>query len=60
MIGGYICAAVSLWLLPPVLGLAGIICGVFVIKQQQVNKGAALLIVSFICAVLGMVIGAAS
>ena len=60
LIGGYICAVVSLMFLPPVLGLAGIICGVVAITRQQVNKGVTLLIVSFVCAALGMMIGAAT
>lgn len=60
LIGGYICAVVSLLFLPPLLGLVGIICGVVVIKRQAVNQGVALLIVSFVCATLGMIIGAAS
>ena len=59
LIAGYICAAVSLLFLPPLLGLVGIICGVVVIKRQEVNKGVTLLIVSFVCAALAMMIGAA-
>lgn len=60
LVGGYACAAVSLMFLPPFLGLAGIICGVVVITRKEVNKGATLLVVSFFCAVVGMVIGAAT
>ena len=58
LIGGYICAAVSLLFLPPVFGLAGIVCGVILVKRQQANPGVALLVVSFVCAVIGMIIGA--
>lgn len=58
LISGYICAAVSLLFLPPVLGLAGIICGVVIVKRKQANQGIALLVVSFVCAIIGMVIGA--
>ena len=60
LVGGYACAAVSLMFLPPFLGLAGIICGVVIITRKEVNKGATLLVVSFLCAVVGMIIGAAS
>ena len=60
LIGGYACAVVSLWFLPPVFGLAGVVCGVAVIKRQQINQGAAFLVVAFVCAVIGMCIGAAS
>ena len=59
LIAGYICAAVSLLFLPPVLGLAGVVCGVVAIKRQQINQGATLLVVSFACAAIGMLIGAA-
>ena len=60
LIGGYIGAAVSLLFLPPVFGLAGIICGVVLVKRQQTNQGVTLLVVSFVCAVIGMIIGANS
>ncbi|MBE7157907.1 MAG: DUF4339 domain-containing protein [Rhodospirillales bacterium] len=60
LVGGYVCAAVSLLFLPPVLGLAGIICGAVIIKHQRTNQGIALLVTSFVCAVIGMIIGAAS
>lgn len=60
LLGGYICAVVSLLLLPPFLGLAGVGCGVLAMKQGQRNQGRVLIIIACICAVGGMIYGAAS
>ncbi len=58
LVGGYLCAAVSLLFLPPVLGLAGIICGCIAIRRQQINQGVILLVVSCVCAAVGILVGA--
>lgn len=54
-----ICAVVSLFLLPPIIGGLGIYFGYRVKTNGNESLGTTLMIVSGICLVLGMIIGAA-
>jgi hypothetical protein len=53
VVGGYLCAAGSLLFFPPFLGLAGVICGAVTMRRSQGNNGLAIIIVSFVCALIG-------
>jgi hypothetical protein len=55
LIGGYACAVISIFLLPPILGLAGIVCGALAIRRNGLNQGLTLIIISFVCALVGMI-----
>jgi hypothetical protein len=57
LVGGYACAVASLIFLPPFLGMAGIICGIVALKRGQTNQGTAVVIVSFLCALIGVFLG---
>ena len=57
LMGGYACAVASIFILPPFLGLAGVICGLAALKRQQTSQGIAVVIVSFVCAAIGMILG---
>jgi hypothetical protein len=39
------------------LGLAGIICGAVTMKHSLGNQGLAIIIVSFVCAIIGVFLG---
>jgi hypothetical protein len=57
VVGGYLCAAGSLLFFSPFLGLAGVICGVVTMKRNQGNQGVPIIIVSFVCALIGAFFG---
>jgi hypothetical protein len=59
LLGGYISALLATQYLPPILGLVGLVCGVIAIRRNS-RHGVALIIVSFVCAVVGMFLGAAA
>lgn len=56
---GYICGGLSLFILPPALGLAGLVCGIINLTKGQTGHGIAQIIISVTCALFGMIIGAA-
>ena len=56
-IGGFVCAALALLFLPPVLGIIGAVLG-FVAYSKGDRLGLYAGIASIACAVIGMVIGA--
>jgi hypothetical protein len=58
VVGGYACAVGSLIVLPPLLGLAGVICGVVAMKRNESNHAIGVIIGSFVCAAIGMVLSA--
>ena len=55
-IGAFVCAAIALFILPPVFGIAGIILG-SVGRSKGDPLGRTAMIVSGVCLVLGMIIG---
>ena len=57
IVAGYVCAGLSLVVLPPVLGLAGFIIGIVNTTKGRVAIGVSQMIVSVVCGVLGFVIG---
>jgi hypothetical protein len=57
---GYICGGLSLFLLPPALGLAGIVCGIVNLVRERTGHGIAQIVISVTCAIFGMIIGYAS
>jgi hypothetical protein len=59
IVAGYVCAGLSLLLLPPALGLAGIICGIINLTRGQTGHGLAQIILSVTCGIFGLIIGAA-
>lgn len=56
---GIVCAVISLGLLPPLFGMAGIILGVLALKKGQRNLGLIAIILSAIFMVIGIIIGVA-
>lgn len=59
LIAGYLCGGLSLLILPPALGLAGLICGIITLVKGRVGHGIAMIIISVTCGLFGMIIGAA-
>lgn len=57
IVSGYVCAFASIFILPPFLGLLGIVCGAIAIKRHSPNPGLTLIVVSFICALIGVLWG---
>lgn len=58
LIIGYICAAISVFLYPVFFSGAGVICGVTMIQKGEKSKGGYLIVVSLICLVIGIWLGA--
>lgn len=56
---GYLLCLISLLFFPPVLGLAAFILGIVVIAQGSAGHGIAIILLSIICAIAGMIFGAA-
>ncbi len=60
IVAGYTCGGLSLFILPPALGLAGLVCGIINLTKGQTGHGIAQIIISVSCAIFGMIIGAAA
>jgi len=56
---GIVCAVLSLALLPPVFGIAGIILGSLSLKKGEKNLGLIAIILSAVFMVIGMIVGVA-
>lgn len=56
---GYVCAVVSLLILPPVFALIGLIIGIINLTRNHVGHGIAQIVLSIVCGFFGMAIGAA-
>ena len=56
---GIVCAVISLALLPPLFGIAGIILGTLALKKGQRNLGLIAIILSAVFMVIGMIVGVA-
>jgi len=56
---GYICAFLALLIVPPFLGLAGLIIGIVNLTKGNTGHGITQIILSAVCAIIGMQIGAA-
>ena len=54
---GIICAVVSLVVLPPFFGVAGIVLGILALKKGQRNLGLIAIILSAVFMVIGGIIG---
>jgi uncharacterized OB-fold protein len=59
IISGYICAILSLFIFPPAFGLAGAVIGIMNLTKGIAGHGICQLILSIVCAIIGMIIGAA-
>ena len=57
--GGYICALISLLLFPPFFALAAFVCAVVALVKGKIGHGVAIIILSLVCGIIGMAIGAA-
>lgn len=55
---GYLCGFASLFIFPLALALAGIVIGIVCLVRERLGHGIALLIVSTMCGLLGMSVGA--
>lgn len=55
---GYVCGFASLFIFPPALALAGIVIGIVCLVRERLGHGIVLLIVSTMCGLLGMSVGA--
>jgi len=55
---GYVCATISVFLYPVFFAGAGVICGVTIIQKGEKSKGGYLIIVSVVCLVIGISLGA--
>ena len=55
---GYICGFLSLFIIPPILGLAGFVIGIVNLAKGETLHGIAQIIISPLCGIIGMVIGA--
>jgi hypothetical protein len=55
---GYVCAMLSVLILPIVLGPAAIGCGIYNVKHGRSNHGTAQISLGIACGILGMVLGA--
>lgn len=60
IVPGYIVAFVGLFLLPPICLLIGCIIGIINITRDNVGHGIAQIVLSIICGIMGMAIGAAA
>lgn len=58
IIAGYICAAISLFFLPPIFGIAGVVLGIIALKGGNTRHGTAIIILSFVVGLLGAILGA--
>jgi hypothetical protein len=56
---GYICALLSLLVLPPAFGLAGLIIGIINLTRGRIGHGIAQIVLSVTFAIFGMLIGIA-
>ena len=57
--GGYICALISLLLFPPFFALAAFICAIVALVKGKIGHGVAIIILSLVCGIIGMAMGAA-
>jgi hypothetical protein len=58
IVAGYICGVLSLFLLPPALGLAGTVCGIVNLVRGRTGHGIAQIIISVTCGIFGVILGA--
>jgi len=56
VVGSSICAAISVLLLPPLFGIAGIVLGYFAFRRNR-KAGTICMIVSGVCMVVGIIFG---
>jgi hypothetical protein len=59
VVGGYICAVLSLLFFPLVFAIAAFVCGIVALTKGKIGHGIAILVLSSIFCFIGMVIGAA-
>jgi hypothetical protein len=57
--GGYICAVISLLLLPPAFGIAGLVLGIVSIVRGKIGHGVAIIVLAISLAIIGMIFGSA-
>lgn len=56
---GYICAFISLFFIPIIFMLGGMIIGIINMTKEEMGHGIVQIILSFICGIIGMALGMA-
>lgn len=59
IVAGYICGFLAILILPPILGIAGLILGIVNITKGNAGHGIAQIIISIVCGIIGSAIGVA-
>jgi len=53
---GYIAGFLSLFVVPALLGLVGVVCGMINFSQEEHVHGAAQIAIAIVCTILGLVV----